>query len=366
MTINGNNRTLDGGGSSNLFDHNTGQLVINDLTMQNFSASSTAAVIASSSGTTLTINRSAFLNNENTTGGGAISSQATTTINRSYFVGNDANASGGGAIWQANGGSLTVRNSTFSGNIGGTLGMAIYSQRNTTLEYVTIADNTNDRNNNSDSAGIYVQNNRSITVRNSILSNNTTNNGTARDCYGAIDTYNDNIIEDPHSTCEAAAEYQEDPTLRTLSGGVYRLWGSSTAAERGRLSLWCRGGSAGATPRHQRQRLRYWRLGRAAARQYRRAQLDRRRRANQRHCDRALQPGISLPPTIATAPARMTAPGAANPRERRVPVSISPGSPPARIMCRCGRRMRPPPAVGRLPPARRSAPARRPNRLRRL
>ena len=102
-----------------------------------------------------------------------------------------------------------------------------------TLEYVTLVNNRSDTSSESDVAGLFVRNDRSVTVRNSILSGNTLANGTKRDCIGAIDNYSDNLINDPQdsgsSACDAAAETEDDPVLGSLGNGAYWLQTTSPA-----------------------------------------------------------------------------------------------------------------------------------------
>ena len=237
ITVTGNDNTIDGANAHRLFIvGDSGNLTVDDLTLQNaaraFGTAHGGAIHIYSTGSA-TISGSSFLNNVTNSGphGGAIYSAGTLNVSNSYFQGNDANTGRGGAIYQA-GGTATIRNSTFTGNISQSRGMAIYADAGTlTLEYVTIVGNKNDANNSSESSGLRVTGGATVTLRNSILSGNTLNNGTAADCIGTIDTYSDNLINDADSDCDDAADEDDDPDLGSLANGVFPLNSSSPARD---------------------------------------------------------------------------------------------------------------------------------------
>ncbi len=84
-------------------------------------------------------------NNANTNGGG-LYNNGTATILRSTFFGNTAGSTlyGGGGVYNSNGASLTINNSTFSGNISTNQGGGIYNYYNANLTLRnTIVANSN-------------------------------------------------------------------------------------------------------------------------------------------------------------------------------------------------------------------------------
>ena len=235
LTIKGNGNTVDGGGSNRLFTVKPksgvgGNLTIENLTLQNGKADNHGGAIDVSTNSSLTVKNSNFLNNSTgTTGfGGAIySSSATTTISNSFFSGNSG-VSGGGALGNA-GGTVRITNSTFSGNTANNGGMALdLYNGNAHLNYLTIVGNSS-TSNGSTTAGVVTNADVNVRLHRSLLSGNNTENGTARDCYGPIDSSSSNLINDAASNCSGAASVTSDPNLGALADGVYPLNSSSPA-----------------------------------------------------------------------------------------------------------------------------------------
>lgn len=98
-------------------------------------------------GGTATIRNSTFSNNAAATGGGAIYSTSQIDVSNSTFSGNRTTGagSGGAAIYQTGGGTSTVTYATVAGNSGQAFGGGIYGDGAATLvvSRSIIADNTN-------------------------------------------------------------------------------------------------------------------------------------------------------------------------------------------------------------------------------
>jgi CSLREA domain-containing protein len=109
----------------------TGTVTINNLTIQNGIDASNGGGILNVG--TLTVSNSTFTGNQ-AGYGGAIANFGTLTIANSTFDGNNASASGGGVYNQ--GASLTILNSTFSGNSAATSGGGVYNQSGMTMNMI--------------------------------------------------------------------------------------------------------------------------------------------------------------------------------------------------------------------------------------
>jgi CSLREA domain-containing protein len=100
-------------------------------------------------------------------GGGINALGGTLTVTNSTFSGNTANNTDGGAIFFTNAGTLTVTNSTFSGNTAGS-GGAIF----TNTDMLTVTNSTFSGNTANIGGGIQFNNIGTMTVSNSIFSGN--------------------------------------------------------------------------------------------------------------------------------------------------------------------------------------------------
>jgi uncharacterized repeat protein (TIGR01451 family) len=111
-------------------------VAVNNLTIADFNGANNSAI---TNGGTLTLTNSTFSGNSTNFEGGAIYNGGTLTVTNSTFSGNSTagGLDGGGAIY--NDGTLTVTDSTFSGNSTGHEGGAIYSSFYGTL---TVTDST--------------------------------------------------------------------------------------------------------------------------------------------------------------------------------------------------------------------------------
>jgi CSLREA domain-containing protein len=146
LTIDGGHTiTLDGGLSHRVFNNNTGPgpvLILNNLTINRGLASA----------------------------GGAIHNTASLTINNSTLSGNIADTGTGGAILNESTGSLTITNSTFSSNASGGAGGAIINRGTATAE---ITDSTFSQNSAGGAGGAIVnRDSATVEITNSTFSQN--------------------------------------------------------------------------------------------------------------------------------------------------------------------------------------------------
>jgi hypothetical protein len=114
ITINGNNQYT-------VLESFGGNLTLNDLTIANGSGFEGGGILGTS-GSTLTVTNSTFSGNTASIAGGAILTGGTVTVTNSTFYDNSAGSTGtGGGIYNAEG-TLTLTNSTFYGNSAGSGG----------------------------------------------------------------------------------------------------------------------------------------------------------------------------------------------------------------------------------------------------
>jgi CSLREA domain-containing protein len=129
-------------------------------------------VMVVNSGADLTLRNLTIANGWSVDGGGIFNqSGGTLTVTNSTFSGNSAGLYGGG-IFNQSGGTLTVTNSTFSGNsasAGGSDGGGIYNAGTLTVESSTFSANSSDF-----GGGIFNQSGGTLTVTNSTFSGNQT------------------------------------------------------------------------------------------------------------------------------------------------------------------------------------------------
>jgi YVTN family beta-propeller protein len=161
-TLSGNSANF-GGGIWN--DHTRGVMMVGNSSISGNSATSGAGVY---NGGTLTLSNSTFSGNSSTaSGGGIYSDGGTVNVASCSFSGNSA--LNGGGLYIGNG-TLTVTSSTISGNsVSGNVGGAgIYNQGTATLTNSTLSGNS--ARPNGDGGGIYNQG--TATLTNSTLSGN--------------------------------------------------------------------------------------------------------------------------------------------------------------------------------------------------
>lgn len=161
---------IDGGGSDRVVAVGSSRTVaIQDLTMQNGATTLHGGGIVNSSGSSLTITNSIVHNNTSTASGGGIYNYGVLSLNTVEITGNQGNF--GGAVYNASSGSVTIANSTLSGNnVTSTGGAAVFNAGGTVIiEKTTISGNSSD---STASNVIHNQNGGSIGLTNVTISSN--------------------------------------------------------------------------------------------------------------------------------------------------------------------------------------------------
>ncbi len=213
LTLSGGMVSGTGGGGI----YNQGNLTVSNCVISNNQDSGGAGggIFNDGGGSILTITDSTISGNSSSQGGG-IYNMGTVLIERSTLSGNSASSSGG-AIYNDNSLSLTLNNVTISGNQS-IAGAGLYIQPVTTNSFdnCTIVDNQNTL--ATKGAGIFVSGSPVYNIRNTIISNNSNQNGSSN-CYQVFTSLGYNISSD--STCFtlplAAGDMQNtDPLLGTL------------------------------------------------------------------------------------------------------------------------------------------------------
>ncbi len=163
LTINGSGITLDSGNASRIVIVGSAIVMLNDLSFQNGATSFGGAIY---NGGTLTITNSTFSGNTATFNGGVIFNVfgSTLEITNSTFSGNTA---GGGAI--TNDGTVTITGSTFSGNSATDDGGAILTSGSGSL---TITNSTFSGNSADNGGAIYNGPDSTLEITNSTFSDN--------------------------------------------------------------------------------------------------------------------------------------------------------------------------------------------------
>jgi fibronectin-binding autotransporter adhesin len=184
--------TISGGGTSRSFGEliNPGrisQLELSDVTLANGTGvGGPGGALRVRSGTSLVVERVAFVSNSSPFASGAIEVIGSVTVRDSLFVANSTSGTGG-AIFNNTGGSLTVVNSTFTQNQATNTG-SIHNNGTASITNTTIASNfaTGDNLGN----GFNLRNSTgTLHLRNSIVSGNGT-----FDCVGDLATNDHNLL----------------------------------------------------------------------------------------------------------------------------------------------------------------------------
>lgn len=202
--------TIDGGslitisGGNPSFQVNTGV----NFTVQNLTIADGTGI---NNAGTLTVTNSTFSGNNagNVGVGGAIWNSGTLTVTSSTFTSNRAVA--GGAI--SNSGTLTVTNSTFASNSAGS-GGAVYSDRAGT---VTVINSTFASNSASHGGAVY-NNGGTVTLTNTIAANSTVSGN----CVGAIIDGGNNLDSDGTCGVGPTTNPMLDPAGLANNGGTTR------------------------------------------------------------------------------------------------------------------------------------------------
>ena len=166
LTVSGNNSATVG----TIFTIESGTVSISDLTIANGvgscggSSNDRGGGICIFAGT-ITLNNIAVINNSGNVGGG-IYNQGTLTVTNSTFSGNSATVDDGGGI-ENDAGTLTVTNSTFSANTAVNVAGGIATNNTTTLTNVTLSGNSANT-----GGGVYIYSG-TVTLANTIAAGNT-------------------------------------------------------------------------------------------------------------------------------------------------------------------------------------------------
>ncbi len=251
LTIaNGNSPGSNGGGIYN----NGGKLTVSNSTLSGNSALSGAGGGGiHNNGGTLTITNSTVSSNSAGFGGGGINNfRSTVTITNSTISGNTITGGNGGGIYNSGdstSGTVTVTNSTISGNsasdssLGIGVGGGIHNGGGTVIiTSSTISSNT------AQFRGGGINNNGTLTARNTIIALNTSASGP--DVFGTLTSQNFNLIGNNSGATITPAQFSDqigtagspiDPLLSPLqnNGGptlTRALLSGSPAIDRGHSS----------------------------------------------------------------------------------------------------------------------------------
>ncbi|WP_409200150.1 beta strand repeat-containing protein [Methanobrevibacter sp. DSM 116169] len=172
-TVTIKNGIIDGNNEVRIFNIvNGGNLILENITLQNGHTNSNGGAINNNNGGNVTISNST-LNNNTASSGGAIYNNGGNdfTINNSTFNNNTANVDGG-AIYNNGGNDFTINNSTFNNNSASSWGGAISNNGGSDFN---ISNSTLNNNKASDYGGAISNNGGDFTISNSTLNNNKAN-----------------------------------------------------------------------------------------------------------------------------------------------------------------------------------------------
>ena len=269
--VSGNNAGVDGGGIRN---DPGGTLTLTNSTVSGNAAGDDGGGIHNIAGATLTLTNSTVIGNDAGDDGGGIRNAGTANLFSSTIVNNRAglNASptnlGGGGVDNF-GGTLTLTNSTVSGNIARTDGGGIFIEMGTVTSFSsTIANNRADA--NSDGSGIgggvynWSQQGATFKFQNTIIANNQvgSNRNNIRDCAGTLTSQGYNLMRTtPPGECNVAPVtgdlFSSDPILGPLqnNGGstqTHALLAGSPAIDAGNPNVGCVDSTGTPLPTDQR------------------------------------------------------------------------------------------------------------------
>lgn len=198
LTISGSEITFSfaGTGNGGAIENIGGDLVITEsLIEMNQTGGSSAVgggIATSGAGSTLTVTDSTISNNNAGIGlGGGIYSDSISQISGTTIVNNFADSGGG----IRNHGSLTIQNSTISGNLatgGQPYGGGLYAKggSTTTVESTTITNNT------GYGGGIYAGDSSTVNLKNTIIAGNNDPVAGIADIAGSVNSNGNNILGD--------------------------------------------------------------------------------------------------------------------------------------------------------------------------
>ena len=212
--VSGNNAGVDGGGIRN---DPGGTVTLTNSTVSGNAAGDDAGGIHNVAGGTLTLTNSTVSGNAAGDDGGGIRNSGTANVVSSTIANNRAglnsspNNLGGGGVHNF-AGTLTLTNSTVSGNVARTDGGGIFIEMGTVNSFSsTIANNRADANSNGSGigGGVYNLSQQGATFKfqNTIIANNQvgTNRNNIRDCAGTLTSQGYNLIRTtPPGECNVA------------------------------------------------------------------------------------------------------------------------------------------------------------------
>ncbi len=215
LTINGNGASIQrssAGGTPNfrLIYHTAGTLTLNNLVLQNGKADYGGGIF--SSGGTLTVNESTLTGNSATNdGGGIYTFSGTTNVAHTGFLSNIASGSGGGIY---NNGTMTVSGSSFSADQAGEAG-GIYNASGT----LTITDTTFASNSGNLWGGGIEINFGTVSVSGSTFAANASTYGGGIYNYGGTLTVNSSTFTNNSSTYGGGVNSSGNPV--TISNSTF-------------------------------------------------------------------------------------------------------------------------------------------------
>jgi CSLREA domain-containing protein len=232
VTFNGNSAGQGGGMESD------GSSTLTNVTFSDNQASYFGGGMYKARGTSNLTNVT-FSDNSAGSEGGGMESYLTSTLTNVTFSGNSAPSGGG----MSNIGTSTLTNVTFSGNIavstGGGGGGGMFNFGTSTLTNVTFSGNSSDNGGGIDNSygtstltnvtfsgnsagsggGVFVQNESSLILKNTLLAGGDAPNGP--DCFGTVTSYGYNLIQNTNG-CTLTGDqtgniYGENPLLGPLA-----------------------------------------------------------------------------------------------------------------------------------------------------
>ena len=254
-TVSGNNANVDGGG---IFNDHASTMTLTNSTVSGNTTGDDGGGIINDHGSTATLTNSTVSGNDAGDDGGGIRNFGTTNLFSSTIANNRAglNSSptnfGGGGVHNF-GGTLTLTNSTVSGNVARTHGGGIFNETGTVASFSsTIANNRADAESNGSGIGAGVYNwselGATFNFQNTIIANNQvgSNPNNIRDCAGVLFSQGYNLIRiTPAGECIVAPVtgdvFSSDPLLGPLqnNGGptqTHALLAGSPAIDAGNPS----------------------------------------------------------------------------------------------------------------------------------
>lgn len=209
---------------------NSGTLNLAGVTIADSTAADGGGLSNESAASTAVLDRVEFQGNKATTSGGAIRNLGTLTGTNIAVVANTSSAIGAGVMNTA--GTLSLTNATFTNNISTGAGAGLRLQAGTVnLVNITVVANT-DKSAAADRAGGISNVGATLTMRNSIVSLNTTKAGVDPNVNGAISTGQTNFVGgDPQlGSLQTNANFSSTLVPTTAASPVVNAGTSSAAS----------------------------------------------------------------------------------------------------------------------------------------